>query len=150
IGTNACDSVGSNAIRGHVWDSYSSESYKSLPPVGDIEVVHPIDGHRYKWTVPAGGRGYVRAPSLVSVWATAPFFSGNTLGELEYVTDEQGRPILKVDVASVEARMRVFDKSIQQLLWPEKRAKDPYLKGPGRIFRTSAESYLTVSVGVLP
>jgi len=150
IGTNACASMGTNAIRGHIWDSFSSETYKTLPPVGEIEVVHPIDGHRYKWTPPGGGRGYLRAPSLASLWASAPFFVSNTLGELDYATDDQGRSILKDDVATVDARMRVFDRSIQQLLWPEKRAKDPYLKGAGKIFRTSAESYLTVSVGVLP
>jgi hypothetical protein len=149
VGTNACAAAASNAIRGHVWDTFSSETYKSLPAVGDIDVVDPIDGHRYKWSMPAGGRGYLRAPSLVSLWASAPFFVSNTLGKLEYAYDADKRAILKDDVASVDARMRVFNDAIQQLLWPEKREKDPYINA-GKIFRTNAESYLTVSVGVLP
>jgi hypothetical protein len=45
--------------------------------------------------------------------------------------------------------MRVFKRSIEQLLWPEKRDKDLYLNA-GKIFRTTAESYLRLSVGALP
>jgi hypothetical protein len=149
IGTNACSTVASNSIRGHVWDTFSSETYKNLPAVGDIQVVNPVTGARYNWRVPAGGRGYVRVPSLVSLWTSAPFFQTNTLGELEYTTDAEGRYVHKPDVASTEARMRVFQSSTEQLLWPSKRTKDPFLNA-GRIFRTSAESYLKVSVAALP
>lgn len=149
VGTNACAAVGSNAIRGHIWDAFSSETYKTLPAVGQVDVINPITGKRSKWTVPAGGRGYLRSPSLVSLWTSAPFFVSNTLGELEYAYDTDGRPLLKPDVASVEARMRVFDASIKQLLWPETRAKDPIL-GTGRIMRTTEESFLIVSAGSLP
>jgi mono/diheme cytochrome c family protein len=149
IGTNACASVGTNSIKGHVWDAFSSETYKSLPPVGEIDVVNPITGTRSKWNVPGGGRGYLRPPSLISLWASAPFFINNTLGGLEYATDADGRYIHKPDVASVDARMRVFKRSVEQLLWPEKRDKDPYLNA-GKIFRTTAESYLRLSVGALP
>ena len=28
--------------------------------------------------MPAGGRGYTRVPSLISVWSTAPFLLNNT------------------------------------------------------------------------
>jgi len=149
IGTNACASAASNAIRGHIWDAFSSETYKTLPAVGDIDVVDPIDGHHYMWSMPGGGRGYLRAPSLVSLWAFAPFFVSNTLGRLDYAHDANGRAILKDDVASVDSRMRVFNSSIEQLLWPEKREKDHFINA-GRIYRTSAESYLTLSVDALP
>ena len=63
----------------------------------------------------------------MSAWASAPFFANNTLGELEYEYDADGRPLLRNDVATMDARMRVFDNSIRQLLWPEKRTKDPLL-----------------------
>jgi hypothetical protein len=46
--------------------------------------------------------------------------------------------------------MRVFNASIEQLLWPEKRETDAYVKGLGRILRTTEESYLRVSTGSLP
>ncbi|MGH6915668.1 MAG: hypothetical protein ACREH3_18420, partial [Geminicoccales bacterium] len=53
---------------------------------------------------------------------------------------------------SVEARMRSFESGIEQLLWPDKRAKDPVLgdKVPGLIERTTAQSYLTIPKGFLP
>ena len=42
--------------------------------------------------------------------------------------------------------MGSFQASIEQMLWPEKRAKDPVLgdKVPGIIDRTTARSYLTI------
>ena len=33
--------------------------------------------------MPAGGRGYTRPPSLVSLWSTAPFLLNNTVGRFE-------------------------------------------------------------------
>ena len=33
--TNACSPLGTNAIRGNIWDNFSSETYKSLPSVGN-------------------------------------------------------------------------------------------------------------------
>ena len=44
IKTNACSALATNATRGHIWDNFSSETYKTLPAVGAIEVAHPIDG----------------------------------------------------------------------------------------------------------
>ena len=48
--------------------------------------------------------------------------------------------------------MRSFDDSIEQMLWPEKRAKDRVLgaKVPGVIDRTTARSYVRVAGGYLP
>ena len=63
--------------------------------------------------LPAGGRGYIRPASLVSVWSTAPFLQNNT------------RRAASSASPSVEARMRSFQDSIEQMLWPEKRDKDP-------------------------
>ena len=61
--------------------------------------------------MPAGGRGYTRPPSLISLWSTAPFLLNNTVGPFE-------------PSPSVEGRMRSFQASIEQMLWPERRAKD--------------------------
>ena len=60
------------------------------------------------YKMPAGGRGYTRPPSLISLWSTAPFLLNNTVGPFE-------------QDPSVDARMRVFQASIEQMLWPEKR-----------------------------
>jgi hypothetical protein len=137
--TNACSPLATNAIRGNIWDNFSSESYKQLPSVGTITWYHPYKGTRHAFTMPAGGRGYTRPPSLLSVWSTAPFLINNTLGRFEWEP-------------SVEARMRSFDDSIEKLLWPERREKDSLLgdKIPGVIDRTTATSYLRAPSGYLP
>ncbi len=137
--TNACSPLATNAIRDNIWDNFSSESYKELPSVGTITWYHPYKGTKHEFKMPAGGRGYTRPASLVSVWSTAPFLLNNTLGRFEWEP-------------SVEARMRSFNDSIEKLLWPEKRERDSLLgdKIPGVIDRTTATSYLRVPSGYLP
>jgi hypothetical protein len=48
--------------------------------------------------------------------------------------------------------VKVFEASIEQILWPEKREKDPLLgaKVPGVIDRTTARSQITIPVGYVP
>ena len=83
--TNACSPLATNAIRGNIWDNFSSDSYKDLPSVGPIKVLHPVTGEERTYEMPAGGRGYTRPASLVSLWSTAPFLaeqhSGHVLSE---------------------------------------------------------------------
>ncbi|HEY4918781.1 MAG TPA: hypothetical protein VII40_01625 [Xanthobacteraceae bacterium] len=131
VGTNACASLATNALRGHVWDNFSSETYKTLPAVGTIEVNHPLTGAPIPYTMPGGGRGYMRVPSLVSIWASAPYFHDNSLGR--YIHDP-----------SVAARMEAFEDAITKLLWPEKRL------GMGSVYRTTAESWLVLDRADLP
>jgi hypothetical protein len=137
--TNACSPLATNAIGGNIWDNFSSESYKSLPPVGKIEVHHPVTGGVSLYDMPAGGRGYTRVPSLVSLWSTAPYLVNNTVGY--YSADP-----------SVEARVQTFEDGIGQMLWPERREKDAVLgdKVPGKIDRTTERSYLIIPRGFLP
>ncbi|HEY3487495.1 MAG TPA: hypothetical protein VGL10_05465 [Gammaproteobacteria bacterium] len=142
-GLNACTSLASNAIEGHIWESFSSQTYKELPAVGAIDVSNPISGETYQWEMPGGGRGYLRAATLVSLWASAPFFANNSLGSLEYLYDRDGMSYFKPDVANTQGRMRAFKTSVEQLLWPEKRE-------PNLMYRTDRESYLVISVAVLP
>jgi hypothetical protein len=89
--------------------------------------------------MPAGGRGYTRVPSLVSLWSTAPFLLNNSIGRFD-------------PSPSVEARMGVFEDSITKMLWPDKRNKDAVLgaKIPGVIDRTTATSWLRIPTGYLP
>ncbi|HEY8019947.1 MAG TPA: hypothetical protein VIH93_02530 [Thermoanaerobaculia bacterium] len=142
VGTNACAALASNAVRGHVWDDFSSETYKTLPAVGSIEVQNPVDGTRSKFDLPGGGRGYLRPPTLVSLWASAPFLHNNSVGTFT------GDP-------SVAGRLAAFDDAIGKLLWPERRAADtcaatwgmPFC---GPVYRTTRESWLVVHRAFLP
>jgi hypothetical protein len=137
--TNACSPLATNAIAGNIWDNFSSQSYKDLPSVGSITVHHPTTGEPWSYELPGGGVGYTRVPSLVSLWSTAPFLLNNSVGTFK-------------PSPSVKARMESFNDSIEQLLWPEKRDKDPILgeKVPGVIDRTTKKSYLRIPKGYLP
>jgi cytochrome c2 len=139
--TNACSPLASNAIGGSIWDNFSSQTYKSLPSVGEITYYHPITGEPRTFKMPAGGRGYTRPASLVSLWATSPFLLNNSVGEFN------ADP-------SVAGRMKSFDIAIEQMLWPEKRATDPIIgakvKGPSLIDRISVDSYIKIPTGFLP
>lgn len=137
--TNACSPLATNALGGNIWDNFSSQSYKDLPSVGQITWYHPVTGEPHTYTMPAGGRGYTRPPSLVSLWSTAPFLLNNSVGPFE------------VD-PSVEGRMRSFQASIEEMLWPERRQKDSKLGGkvPGVIDRTTMRSFIKISGGYLP
>ena len=84
LGINACSPLATNAIRDNVWDNFSSESYKTLPSVGSIRIRHPVTGAEYDYTLPGGGRGFIRPASLISLWSTAPFLQNNTVGHFEW------------------------------------------------------------------
>jgi hypothetical protein len=115
--TNACSPLATNAIRNNIWDNFSSESYKTLPPVGTIKVWNPLSEwdrgqpRELDYELRGGGRGFTRVPSLISAWSTAPFLLNNSVGPFD-------------PSPSVEARIRVFQASIEQMLWPERREKD--------------------------
>jgi hypothetical protein len=137
--TNACSPLASNSLRDEVWDNFSSESYKDLPAVGAITVYDPFTGQPRPFEMPAGGRGYTRVPSLIGLWSTAPFLLNNSVGHFN-------------PSPSLDSRMEVFEDSITQMLWPERRASDPVLgnRVPGIIDRTTATSYLRIPAGYLP
>jgi len=144
LATNACSPLATNAIGENIWDNFSSQSYKELPSVGTITVHHPITGQARPYVMPAGGRGYTRPASLISLWSTAPFLLNNSVGTFE-------------PSPSVEARVKSFNASIEQMLWPEKRPRDPVLakilpagQVPGVIDRTTTRSYLRIPAGYLP
>jgi hypothetical protein len=139
LGTNACSPLATNAIAGNIWDNFSSQTYKELPSVGEITVYNPMTGAPRQFKLPGGGRGFTRPPSLISVWSTAPFLLNNSVGKFN-------------PSPSVDARMDSFQESIEEMLWPEKRQKDPVLgdKVPGLIDRTTVTSFVRVSSGYVP
>ena len=140
--TNYCSPVATNAIGGNIWDNFSSQSYKDLPSAGTVKVRHPVTGAESDFVLPAGGRGFTRPASLVSAWSTAPFLQNNTIGHFN-------------PSPSVDARMRVFQDSIEQMLWPEKREKDRIFDnvsgaGVGVIDRTTNDSAIWIPEGFIP
>ena len=141
--TNACSPLATNALGGNIWDNFSSQSYKDLPSAGEITWYQPQTGEPRQYLLPAGGRGYTRPPSLISVWSTAPFLLNNSVAPFDVPFETN---------PSVEARMRTFKASIEQMLWPERRQKDSKLgdKVPGLIDRTTQSSYIRIAGGYLP
>ncbi len=142
--TNICSPIATNAIEGNIWDNFSSQSYKDLPSVGSVQLRHPLSGAEYPYTLKGGGRGFTRPASLVSLWATAPFLQNNSVGPFD-------------PSPSVEARMKVFQASIEQMLWPERRRTDELFTGlkiqgagVGWIQRTTSDSFIRVPEGYLP
>ncbi len=137
--TNACSPLARNGLAGNIWDNFTSRTYKELPSVGTITVHDPFTGEPRPFRMPAGGRGYTRPPSLVSLWSTAPFLLNNSVGPFD-------------PSPSVDARMRVFQASIEQMLWPERRQRDPVLgdRVPGVIDRTTQRSTITIPAGYVP
>lgn len=131
VQTNATRALATNAMKGHVWDNFSSETYKTLPAVGEIEVQDPFDRSTKKFRPPGDGPGYYRVPSLVSIWATAPFLHNNSVGTYS------GDP-------SVAGRMKAYEDATTKLLWPERRP------GFDSIARTTVESFIEIPAPYLP
>ncbi|MBU3077489.1 cytochrome c [Sphingomonas quercus] len=136
--TNMCSPLATNALRGNIWDNFSSETYKDLPSIGQSSYQDPFTGRMLVYTMPAGGRGFTRPPSLISLWSTAPYLLNNSVG------DFNGDP-------SVAGRMKMFDVAIQQMLWPERRPRDGETpNATGVIDRTTARSFFFVPQSWIP
>ena len=117
IGTNAQRAMGTNAMAGWTWGQMSSQTYKDERKPLITLVDHDKDGKEIPLYNPLTGKydihwqghqAFYRTPTLVSIWATAPYFHNNSLGR--YTGDP-----------SVQGRMDAFDDAVQKLLWPEKR-----------------------------
>ncbi len=142
--TNICSPIATNAIAGNIWDNFSSQSYKELPSVGSVRLRNPLSGAEYDYKLPGGGRGFTRPASLISLWSSGPYLQNNSVGPFD-------------PSPSVEARMRVFQASIEQMLWPERRRNDELFTalnitgaGVGWIQRTTSDSVITVPKGFVP
>ena len=114
IGTNAGRALATNGIADHMWADFTSDTYKQLPPVGQIPIYNPYkpgkpnETFNDSFAAPGGGRGYYRPASLVSIWATAPYLHNNSVGIFN------GDP-------SVKGRMEAFEDGIRKLLVQAKK-----------------------------
>ena len=171
VRTNACSAIATNGLSGDIWDNFTSSTYKSLPPPGEVKVNHPVSGATTPLQPAGNGRGYLRPPSLVSLWSTAPFLLNNSVGHedeyhgTDYYNQEnaggygygRGAACPAADpndpyLPCVANRLSVFDRSIQQMLSPQTRRTDPLTQSPvpGYIYRTTAPSCLVVPPGFVP
>jgi hypothetical protein len=172
--TNACTPLATNGLGGDIWDNFTSSSYKTLPPVRELTVQHPVSGASMPLRPLGNGRGYLRPPSLISLWSTAPFLSNNSVGHEEDASysssyrapapqgvgnnDYSGAercPAANDDdsyLPCVANRMKVFDRSIRQMLNPSTRRMDKHtqIPVPGYIYRTTAPACLIVPSGYMP
>jgi mono/diheme cytochrome c family protein len=130
LGTNIARAAATNATAQGVWAQFSSATYKNQPAIGRIRnLYNPQDpDDPIEFDLKGGGRGYYRTPTIISMWATAPYLHNNALGT--YIKDP-----------SVRARMLAFQDAAEKLLWPERRLGvqsipvttiDTELKIPGR------------------
>jgi hypothetical protein len=139
IGTNSARAAGTNATRNAIWDNFSSETYKNLPPIGTFEVDNPYSPTgKSKVSIPLPGEpngpGYYRPPSLISLWSSAPYLHNNSVG-IDPMKATPG------DV-SVAARMKAFQDGIEKMLWMQPRGK--------LIYKTTQKSYINIPVPYLP
>jgi hypothetical protein len=171
--TNACTALASNGLAGDIWDNFTSTSYKHLPPVNELTAYHPVSGAAISLRPRGNGRGYLRPPSLISVWSTAPFLSNNSVGYDDYSDYSAPRssgpqsgnssssgsaehcPAASDDdpyLPCVANRVKVFDRSIRQMLNPQTRRMDKLTQTPvpGYIYRTTAPSCLMIPAGYMP
>ena len=159
VGTNSARAMGTNAMTGHLWEDFSSMSFRQLPSPGPISYFNPFAGkdgaletfeprHETPEGAPAGGGGpgYYRVPTLVSIWATAPFLHNNSLG-------------LFNNDPSVDGRLLAFDDAIRKMLWPKRRLEsssyneatpERLAQDHGLIWRTPQETYLVVAARNVP
>ena len=117
LGTNIQRAIGTNAMAGHTWGQMSSLAYKEqrAPPElmqdhqansRPIPLYNPLTGkHDIKFKAP---RSFYRTPTLVGIWATAPYLHNNSVGV--YTGDP-----------SIAGRMAAYEDGMAKLLWPELR-----------------------------
>ena len=88
--------------------------------------------------MPAGGRGYTRPASLISLWSTAPFLLNNSVGPFNPIPRSRG-----ASRRSMTRSVRCSGPSAARRI-----RSSPSL--PGYIQRTTARSSLSLPVGYLP
>ncbi len=128
IGGSLCRSMHSNHMRGRIWEQYASETYHQRNSVSSVP-----------GQTAAHGPGYLRPISLISAWAFAPFMHNNAIGpemcnipsKPEYATHispfRDGNLNCTPYDPSVDARVKVFEESMYELLHPDIRKPKAYL-----------------------
>jgi hypothetical protein len=142
VGAYAARALHSNHMASRVWDQYAARDLHERPADPGLQEI-----------MKGGGRGYYRPPSLLSLWAYAPFMLNNAIGpevcgkpskpELDFYSSPyvgaDGKPVanppacLPYDV-SVEGRYKLFKASMNELLFPQNRVTKIFLTDRDIIF----------------
>lgn len=114
VGTNACRALHDNHNQGHIWEEFSSETYKNSPSPGSVprvlnRMMPLLGGIQLGERRVEGGPGYLRNISLLSVWATAPFLHNNAIGEVTFRPD--GAPDY-----TLRGRIAQFENAFDELM----------------------------------
>ncbi|HNN27812.1 MAG TPA: hypothetical protein PKL36_02010, partial [Agitococcus sp.] len=114
VGTNMCRALHDNHNQGHIWEEFSSETYKNSPSAGSVKqvfnrVIPLLGGVPFGERKIEGGPGYLRNISLLSVWATAPFLHNNAIGEVTFLPD--GSPDY-----TLSGRIKQFEMAFDELM----------------------------------
>jgi hypothetical protein len=114
IGTNSCRAQHDNHNEGHIFEEFSSETYKNAPSPGSVprvlnRVIPGLGGMQVGEKKIEGGPGYLRNFSLLSAWATAPFLHNNAIGEVTFLED--GTPDY-----TVKGRIDQFEMAYDELM----------------------------------
>lgn len=124
VGTNMCRAMHDNHSRGHIWEEFSSETYKNRPSPGAVprvvnRIVPGLGGMTVGEKKIEGGSGYLRNFSLLSAWATAPFLHNNAIGEPTHLPDGS------IDY-TVRGRIKQFELAFDELLTSDNPAVTPH------------------------
>jgi hypothetical protein len=111
-------------MRGHIWDNFASETYKTRKQIGPLTLLNPFDNTTFQYQMQGNGPGYYRPPSLISLWTSAPFLHNNTVGP-------------ELSGTSVKDRMAAFDAGIKRMLLYKTSRENV-------IWRTTAPSYINI------
>jgi hypothetical protein len=139
IGTNFCRALHDNHNKGHIWEEFSSETYKNSPSPGSVprvlnRMIPFIGGMKVGEKKVEGGPGYMRNISLLSVWATAPFMHNNAIGEVTYLPD--GSPDY-----TVAGRIKQFENSFAELMTSDNPKDEKHR--PQKISVTTEDTKIT-------
>lgn len=141
IGTNYCRAIHDNHNEGHIFEEFSSETYKNKPSPGSIpKILNPVvpglGGMQIGEKKIEGGPGYLRNFSLLSAWATAPFLHNNAIGEVTFLED--GSPDY-----TVKGRIEQFELAFDELM----KSDDPLATDgrPQKISKLQHDLNITLS-----
>lgn len=110
VQTNSGRAMATNAMHGEIWEDFASLTYKELDSVGRVRFRDPFSQAYNSYQGRSGGPGYYRVPTLISAWATAPFFHNNALGDFN-------------NDPSVRGRLDCYHDAMEKLLWPSQRTE---------------------------
>lgn len=135
VGTYAGRALHSNHMPSRVWEEYASRTLHERPVDAGLKEI-----------MKGNGRGYYRPPSLLSVWAHAPFMHNNAVGpelcgkpsnpEVDFYSSPyvgpDDKPLADPPACwpfdpSVEGRWKLFKASAGQLLNPATRGRKVHL-----------------------